>query len=204
MSGLLLLMSLLGLAGCALLYWQSHKAYYAIAEMDRDITERARIICEIIDEMTMSYQYMNREMDRCLARLEQGASITGNVHETAPEDRYSLSELPISPPSSLDAMPNDKDSAGNHAQDPNNTQIPPQRSECRIPSDALVSPVPETYDRESDGTVINSNEPNFDSYLRAIQSAAQGADLVEVARKRNLGVEELRLLLRFQKGSVFV
>ncbi len=82
-------------------------------------------------------------------------------------------------------------------------------AETGAPESVGVSPLPETDDptwwtvSEIDETDVEivSEEPASSFYhphIQALALAAQGEDLVEIARQTGLGVEELRLLLHFR------
>lgn len=166
---LLVLVALAAAFFCAWSAWQTQQSEARIAAQEAAIREKAILVGELADELSMASSYLYEAMDRHLAEIE-------NQRQQWIEIKAAVARL-----EERAAAP------------------------APIPAEDTSSP-DETYgwifgEEENDNSANTSAEADatYNPHLHALALAAQGADLVEIARHTDLGVEELRLFLRFQQ-----
>ncbi len=198
---LALTISVIAAVGTAWMYWQVQRTEQRLQEVEARLHEKMELVNELADELVMASRYLYDAMDRCVARIdgldarllalrapeasseeadgaqddapqeEISTAPQATTEEEAPED--SPQEAPVLEPSATwSAAPDDEPAPS--------TASPGEEA----PPAPDAHPVPEP--------------PPLSVHARALAYAAQGDDLVEIARRTGLGVEELRLLLRFQ------
>lgn len=195
---LALVVSVLAALGAAWMYWQVQQMERRIQEKEARLGEKVALVNELADELVIASRYLYDAMDRCIARIDalenQALAVrkedpSAETQATTASAQDSLSqEMPAPPSAAADAEP----------------ALPPDSS---APVDAVVTlqatdepePAPPISTREATRTETPAAPwPPLSVHAQALAYAAQGEDLVEIARKTGLGVEELRLLLHFQ------
>lgn len=170
---LLVLVALAAAFFCAWSSWQLQQSEARIKVQEAEIREKAILVGELADEISMASSYLYEAMDRHLVEIEKqrqelleikasAVATPGEVVNTAPTP----AEIPM-----VDEPAVDESYGWFFAED-----------------EAVSSPDP-----------VAESAVTYDPHFQALALAAQGMDLVEIARHTNLGVEELRLFLRFQQ-----
>ncbi|GEM_PF-4260547 len=198
---LALTISVIAAVGTAWMYWQVQRTEQRLQEVEARLHEKMELVNELADELVMASRYLYDAMDRCVARIDglDAGVLSPGAEETPTEevDRAPADAAPAELPASPQATPEEdvpedprqeapalEPSASGPAVDEHAPALSPVPSEADTSGAPHVHPVPEP--------------PPLSVHARALAYAAQGDDLVEIARRTGLGVEELRLLLRFQ------
>lgn len=168
---LLVLIALVAAFFCAWSFWQMQQSEARIKAQEATIREKAILVGELADELSMASSYLYEAMDRHLVEMEKQRQEWLEARATiARVKEATVTPAPTEIPMT-DAPNVDNTYGWLFAED-----------------EAVSSPNPPV-------------EPatTYNPHFHALALAAQGEDLVEIARDTDLGVEELRLLLRFQQ-----
>lgn len=181
---LLMLLAFVATAICVGLYWQVQKSEARVAQQAAEVREQAMVVGELADEITVASTYLYEAMDRFLVDVEAQIQAARELTPVAPAPTETASESDnnagVEDDSPADAIALEDDPAWWEVIDldetPNNMLMPHPEAEA----EAEVAPAP------------------YHPHFHALALAAEGQDLVEIARQTGVGVEELRLLLHFQ------
>ncbi|RME66347.1 MAG: hypothetical protein D6790_00375 [Caldilineae bacterium] len=188
-------------------YWRVQGIEQHLVQQEASMRDKAREMAELADEILMASEYLYREMDRCLERIEEPVLQVRRPVESHGEAEASV-ENPQSPPtlpaqdapgptSSLPAEESslaeqDKDE---HTATPAHATKVQEDSAAPLPNLMEVAPTAHVSDDEPEAA-----EPPLDAHFQALELASQGVDALEIARQTGLGTEELRLLLHFREA----
>jgi hypothetical protein len=175
---LLTLLAFVATAICVGLYWQVQKSEARVARQAAEVREQALVVGELADEISMASTYLYEAMDRFLGDVETQLQA---ARELTP---------PVPSPSSV------------------RTSVEEKAAATPEPTPMVAEEEPAWWelleeDEAPDITVVPEPKPEatpvpYHPHYQALALAAEGKDLVEIARQTGLGVEELRLLLHFQ------
>lgn len=149
-------------------YWQTQKAEQRMTEAAAQISEKAALVGEMVDEVFAASQHLYHEMDRW---------------QVLADERPALSASPASAGSI---------SLADRADAPS---LPPAQSQTQTdetPASSLSAPTQDGADAAMTAAA------DYTPHLHALKMALGGSEPVEIARQTGIGLEELRLLLRFQ------
>lgn len=177
---LLMLLAFLATAICVGLYWQVQKSESRIAQQAATVREQALVVGELADEISMASTYLYEAMDRFLVDIEAQVESVRDLSTAVAEAAASAAMLPAVDPSAV-TQP-----------EPTTEEDPAWWEITELHDVALEAPTPEPP------TVPTPAAVTYPPHFQALTLAAEGKDLVEIARQTGLGVEELRLLLHFQ------
>lgn len=169
---LLVLVALAAAFFCAWNVWQIQQSEARIKAQEASIREKAILVGELADELSLASGYLYEAMDRHLLKIESQRQewIEGRKATAVPVD-----EMTASPPSAAISVVDEPDADNAYGW------VFPKDEAIHRPA---VSVEPATA---------------YNPHFHALALAAQGADLVEIARHTDLGMEEVRLLLRFRQ-----
>jgi hypothetical protein len=153
----LVLVALAAAFFCAWSAWQIQQSEARIKAQEASIREKAILVGELADEISLASSYLYEAMDRHLLEIEK-------LRQEWLESREATVASVVDEPDADNAY-------------------------------GWVFPAEEAV--RSPGVSVEATTA-YDPHFQALSLAAQGADLVEIARHTDLGVEELRLL-RFQQ-----
>jgi hypothetical protein len=205
MGGLILTFVLLSCAlGGGWLYWQLRQVQGRLERQDALMAERMEQVNEVVDEIVMAAHYLYEQMDRHLLRMEEAQSRSPAPQPSAPVRARAGLEPAVTP--------NSRSGNGSRPAPPQKPPASPaparqqvQPREAPGPAQVAGGGVQKTS-RAAAATAASAgagSDPGVTAaaYGRALELAANGSNLVEVARNMGIGSEELRLLLRFQGDS---
>ena len=169
----ILVMALTG--GCAWFYWQIQQAEARMKAQEATIREQSLLVGELADQISMASQYLYEAMDQNLAEME---SRRRKLVQSAPPAESKAAQIDAGSSS---------DVAG----------AVPATDEAGAPTDLPAPPATES----AAATAGEQGQPErgYHPHFQALTLSAQGIEPVEIARRTGLGVEELRLLMRFQE-----
>lgn len=170
---LLTLLAFVATAICVGLYWQVQKNEARVARQAAEVREQALVVGELADEISMASTYLYEAMDRFL----------GDV-ETQLQAARELTPPIVHPPIGEKAVSATEPEPIATEEEPAWWEL---LEEDETP-ELTVTPEPKP----------ESTPAPYHPHFQALALAAEGKDLVEIARQTDLGVEELRLLLHFQ------
>jgi hypothetical protein len=175
---LLTLLAFVATAICVGLYWQVQKNEARVARQAAEVREQALVVGELADEISMASTYLYEAMDRFLGDVEtqlQAARELTPVTSAPPGLRTSVEEKAVSAPEPTPIVAEEEPAWWELLEED-------ETPELTVAPESKPESTPAPY------------HPHF----QALALAAEGKDLVEIARQTDLGVEELRLLLHFQ------
>lgn len=216
----LVMMSLAAASGCFWAYWSLQKAEKRISENEETVRAKAILVGELADEIVMASQYLYEAMDSCLARIE---SVDPSLNElvvpplSEAQATSSLSPKLVVPPMSEPELASGQSKLVvpplPEAQTMSLAPEPVEHQSSESVSNLTVEPLagPSFSDElklaaESEGESMSAFDipavsASGNDSLTPDGPGADAADLVERARRMGMGVEELRLQLRFQDNQ---
>ncbi len=199
---LALTISMIAAVGTAWMYWQVQRTEQRLQEVEARLHEKMELVNELADELVMASRYLYDAMDRCVARIDglDAGMQALRAAETlsAKADPAAIDAAPAEPPASPQAASEEEVSEDSRQEAPA-SELPGTGPAADEPYEPAPVTAPPEADTSPDPELHPVPEPPpLSVHARALAYAAQGDDLVEIARRTGLGVEELRLLLRFQ------
>lgn len=176
---LLTLLAFVATAICVGLYWQVQKNEARVARQAAEVREQALVVGELADEISMASTYLYEAMDRFLGDVETQLQAVRELTPPIPAPspvRTSVEEKAITAPEPTPIVVEEEPAWWELLE-------ADETPEITMSAESKPEPTPAPY------------HPHF----QALALAAEGKDLVEIARQTGIGVEELRLLLHFQE-----
>lgn len=160
--------------GCAWFYWQIQQAEARIKVQEATIREQSLLVGELADQISMASQYLYEAMDQNLAEME---SRRRDLARSVTPAASRATQIDDASPSS--------EVAG----------AVPAACEAEAPTDLQ----PAAGSAAATAGELGQTERGYHPHFQALALSSQGIEPVEIARRTGLGVEELRLLMRFRE-----
>ncbi|MCB0112623.1 MAG: hypothetical protein R2873_33860 [Caldilineaceae bacterium] len=194
---LLMFLAFIAAAICIGLYWQVQKSEARVAKQAAEVREQALVVGELADEITQASTYLYEAMDRFLVEVEtQVKSVDALVASSA------LVATAKSEDKTAEAAPQAASPVNDVEEDDpawwEMIELEETSDTASAPESHESEPVSEPEPESESGAEVEATP--YHPHFQALALAAEGKDLVEIARQTGLGVEELRLLLQFQNA----
>lgn len=164
--------------------WSIQQTQNRIATTEAEMRDKEAIVGALADELVMASQYLYEAMDNCLQKIE---------HFQAGE------APPLAGTASADG-PAQQQPEG-HAVHSAQAATPPTASnpETQISGEGAAPHADVTPMEDISTHCLAEEEDSYESHFQALALAAEGIEPVDIARRTGIGIEELRLLMRFQE-----
>lgn len=192
-------------------YWRVQRIEQHLVQQEASMRDKAREVAELADEILMASEYLYREMDRCLERIEESAPQLQRQVESNEEAEVGVADphpsaarreqgaVTLAAPSAAEELALEEQDAAEDAPIP--APEPEDQGEVAVSLPNLMEMTPDAGGSVgvSDDDPASEEAP-LDAHFQALELAAQGVDALEIARQTGLGTEELRLLLHFREA----
>ncbi|MFZ1754864.1 MAG: hypothetical protein WBO46_23310 [Caldilineaceae bacterium] len=184
----LLIVSIILAAGVAAgwFYWQTQKTERRMTEVAANLAQQASLVGEMVDEVFAASQYLYQEMDRLQALVDQGLMASPSLSNTRSGELETQTDLP--------SMQMDPKPVSDAVETVPLSAVPTPAQESSVENAPVLASPAESFPAES----LPAAEADLSPHLTALRMAMDKTAPVEIARQTGIGIEELRLLLRFQ------